>query len=118
VVVEYAFLPPECGRDIPMASLASGVIDDLMRQHCRVNVDRGDEILSLANLDRANAAHLGARPGQPAFLVTRTAYAGDRPVQFRRSFIRADRARFRVRLAGAALEGGELAPRLEPTSAD
>lgn len=115
VVVEYAFLSPECGQSIPAASFGLGVIDDLMRAHCGLSVDRGDEMLSLTKLNRTNAALLDARLGEPAFLVTRVAHANDRVVQFRRSVIRADRARFHVRLAGAALEGsGELAPRLDP----
>jgi hypothetical protein len=53
--------------------------------------------------------------GAPAFSIVRTAFAGKRLVQMRRSLVRGDRAQFRVQLAGRSLgvAGGEVAPRIE-----
>lgn len=115
LVLEFTFLPAECGQRLPIDRLTNGVIDDLLREHCGITVDRGEEILSLTKLNRAGAAHLRLRAGAPALLVVRTTLSGERVIQMRRSVIRGDRAQFRVQLAGPALEGfaAELALPLE-----
>lgn len=111
VVVEYAFLPAEYGQRLPLDQLAGGVIDDLLREMCGIDIDRGEEILSMTTLPKPAAALLRVRTGAPAFSIVRTAYAVEQVMQLRRSFVRGDRARFRVRLAGPSLEGhvGRLA---------
>jgi GntR family transcriptional regulator len=50
-------------------------------------------------LEPADARHLGARPGSPAMVVTRTARDREgRAVEFARDVYRGDRARFEVAL--------------------
>ena len=116
VVLEHAYLPVEYGQRLPLDRLADGVIDDLLRELCGVDIDRGEEVLSMATLPKSAAALLRLRPGAPAFSIVRTAYAGARVMQMRRSLIRGDRARFRVQLVGANLKRitAEVAQRLDP----
>ena len=60
----------------------------------RGRVDRAGLVL-----EPADARHLGARPGAPAMVVTRTARDREgRPVEFARDVYRGDRARFEVAL--------------------
>jgi GntR family transcriptional regulator len=115
VVVEHAFLPVEYGQRLPLDRLADGVIDDLLRELCGIDIDRGEEILSMTALPKSTAAILRLRSGAPAFSIVRTAYAGARVMQMRRSLIRGDRARFRVKLAGPNLKlvTAEVAQRLD-----
>ncbi|HEY7031470.1 MAG TPA: GntR family transcriptional regulator [Thermomicrobiales bacterium] len=101
--VEWIYLNPECGERLPGDRLADGVIDELLRESCGMVVDGGEEVLSLATVDRTEATLLGRPAGAPAFLIARTAYAGDRPVEVRRRLIRGDRARFRIRLGDTNL---------------
>ena len=70
---------------------------------CDLVVSHAEETLRPVTVERTEAALLGLVEGDPAFLVERTSYAGDRAVEFRRSLIRGDRYRFRVHLDAAAL---------------
>jgi GntR family transcriptional regulator len=102
-VYERIFLPEDCGERLAGVDLAQAVIYDVFRDYCGIAVTHGEEALRLAKLGRTEAALLGLPVGTPAFLVERLAYAGDRIVEVRRSLIRGDRARFRIRLEGPAL---------------
>lgn len=107
---ERIYLRPGDGERLPGDQLAGGVIYELLEEVCGVTVTRGDETLRLARLDRPEAAMLGAAPGDPAFLLQRVAFAGDHPVEVRRSLIRGDRACFRIEAAAPA-----LTPVIDPT---
>jgi GntR family transcriptional regulator len=74
-----------------------------MREICGVEVTHADETLRPVRLEAIDAALLGLSAGDPAFLVERAGFSGDQPVELRRSLIRGDRYRFRVRLSGARL---------------
>jgi GntR family transcriptional regulator len=98
--LERVYLRPADAARLSPERLAGGVVYDLLREACGIAVTRGEETLRLARLDRAEAALLGATPDDPAFLVLRVAYAGDRPVEVRRSLVRGDRAAFRIDATG------------------
>lgn len=102
-VVETIYLPVECGERLPLERLQNEALHDLMRDICGVEVTHADETLNPVKLEPVDAALLGLTAGDPAFLVGRIGYSGDRPVEVRRSLIRGDRYRFRVRLSGAHL---------------
>jgi GntR family transcriptional regulator len=101
-VLEHVYLRPADAARLPPERLAGGVVYDLLREACGIAVTRGEETLRLARLDRAEAALLGATPDDPAFLVLRVAYAGNTPVEVRRSLVRGDRAAFRIDATGPA----------------
>ncbi|HEY7034138.1 MAG TPA: GntR family transcriptional regulator [Thermomicrobiales bacterium] len=103
MVFEELYLPLACGESLPPDRLAHDVLYDLFAELCAVTVTHAEETLRPVTVARTEAALLGVHPGEPAFLVERTAYAGPTPVEFRRSLIRGDRYRFRVRLEGPAL---------------
>jgi GntR family transcriptional regulator len=98
VVLERIFLTPEIGELLPGDRLATAVVDDLLQVLAGVEVDRGEEVLQMARLGREEAAMLEMNVNDPVFLVNRTAFSAERPVEFRRSLIRGDRARFKVDL--------------------
>lgn len=102
-VVETLYLTESCGRSLPADRLKHEVLYDLMRECCGETVDHAEETLRPVMLEQPEASLLGLSVGEPAFLVERTGYAGDRVVELRRSIIRGDRYRFRVRLEGPAL---------------
>jgi DNA-binding GntR family transcriptional regulator len=108
MVFEELYLPLAGGESLPSDRLVHEVLYDLLAELCDVTVTHAEETLRPVTVARTEAALLGVHPGEPAFLVERTAYAGQTPVEFRRSLIRGDRYRFRVRLEGSAL-GGKVA---------
>jgi GntR family transcriptional regulator len=105
VVFEELYLPLACGESLPPDRLAHEVLYDLLAEICAVTVSHAEETLRPVTIERTEAALLGVHPGEPAFLVERTSYANQTPVEFRRSLIRGDRYRFRVHLEGGALAG-------------
>ena len=70
-----------------------------MRERFGIDPVTARTSLEPAALEAADARHLGARPGGPAILFTRTTFDGDgRPVEFARDLYRGDRARFELGL--------------------
>ena len=96
--VETTYLPVTCGESLPMEQLETTPLYDLLHARCGVVVSHAHEALRPVTLDRTDAGLLGVRAGEPAFLVERIGYAGDRPVELRLSVIRGDRYRFTVEL--------------------
>lgn len=105
-VVETIFLPEACERCLSREKLEQAALYDVLAAECGIVVTAAEETLRPVTLEQPEAALLGLAPGDPAFLVERTGYAGDRPVEMRISLIRGDRYRFRVRLEGPALTSG------------
>jgi GntR family transcriptional regulator len=103
IVLETIFLPAFLADVLPIEALGSAVIDQLLLERAGIRVDRGEESLRLTHVDRTEAALLAIRTREPAFLIERTAYAGDDAVEVRRSIVRGDRARFTIALEGALL---------------
>jgi len=102
-VVETLYLPADCGESLPLDRLEHEVVYDLLRETCGLDVTHADETLRPVVLEQPEASLLGLSLGEPAFLVERRGYAGAAPVELRRSVIRGDRYRFRVRLEGHTL---------------
>lgn len=103
-VVETVYLEASCGRALPLDRLEHEVLYDLLRECCGVTVGHADETLRPMTLEQPEASLLGLSVGEPAFLVERTGYDAERAIELRRSIIRGDRYRFRVRLEGPALD--------------
>jgi GntR family transcriptional regulator len=103
IVLEIVFLPVELADRLPIESLASAVIDQLLLDRAGIRVDRGEETLRMTHVDRMEAALLAIRPREPAFLIERIAYSDDRVVELRRSTVRGDRARFSIELQAAQI---------------
>ncbi len=100
-VVETIFVPLDCGQQLPLERLAHETLYDLLRSCCAIDVTHADETVRPITLDRQEAALLTLASGDPAFLVERIGHAEIRAVEFRRSVIRGDRYRFRIRLEAA-----------------
>jgi GntR family transcriptional regulator len=102
--LETILLPESLGEHLPLDRLASETLYDLLREVHEITVTHAEETLQPVSLEATDAVFLGLSEGDPAFLVERAGYVGDRLVEVRRSLIRGDRYRFRVRLTGPALE--------------
>ncbi|HVB64435.1 MAG TPA: GntR family transcriptional regulator [Nitrolancea sp.] len=102
-VLETIYLPVECGEKLPLDRMQKEALHELLRKVCDVEVTHADETLRPVRLETVDAALLGLAAGDPAFLVERIGFSDDQPVELRRSLIRGDRYRFRVRLSGATL---------------
>jgi GntR family transcriptional regulator len=102
-VLETIYLPVECGEQLPIERMRTEALHELMREICGVEVTHADETLRPVRLESVDAALLGLTAGDPAFLVERAGFSGDKPIELRRSLIRGDRYRFRVRLSGGNL---------------
>lgn len=122
-VVEKVFLPAACGARLPLRRLEHKPLYDLLRECCGIAVAYAEETLQPITLEHPDAVLLGLAVGSPAFLVERVGYAepDGRPVELRRSVIRGDRYRFRVRLEGPDMDlsagptGLGTADRRDPT---
>lgn len=101
LILEDVFLPADCGERLPASELTTEALYDLLDQYCGIHVTHADETLRPVVVTHAEAALLGSTPGEAAFLVERRSYAGDHPVELRRSLIRGDRFLYRIRLPAA-----------------
>jgi GntR family transcriptional regulator len=96
--VETSYLPLECGEALPIDRLATEVIYDLIEESCGTVVTHAEETLRPVTIEQPDASLLGLQVGDAVFLVERTSYAGERPIELRLSLIRGDRFRFRAYL--------------------
>jgi len=96
--VETTYLASSCAQSLPLDRLETDPLYDLLEQTCGISVSHATETLRPVTLDRPDAALLGLRAGEPAFLVERIGYQGETPVELRLSLIRGDRYRFTVSL--------------------
>lgn len=99
LLLEAFFVPDAVCPQLGRHDLSSGSLYDIMRTAYRIEPTRAHETIEPTACDAADARHLGARPGAPAILVTRTAYDPDgRAVEYARDLYRGDRARFEIDL--------------------
>jgi GntR family transcriptional regulator len=99
LLLETFWVPDAVCPDLARRELAHGSLYDLMRRRYGIDPCTADESIEPAVLEPADARHLGARPGAPAMVVTRTARDREgRPVEFARDVYRGDRARFAIAL--------------------
>ncbi len=104
VILEELFLPAGCGARLSAQDLTAATLYDLLQDRCGVRVTHAEETLRPVAVTRAEAALLGMAAGDAALLVERRAFAGDRPVELRRSLLRGDRFVYTVRLAAPDLD--------------
>jgi GntR family transcriptional regulator len=103
LAMELVYLAVAHGERLPLDRVAQVPLYDLLQEVCGITVTHAHESLRPVTVAQPEATLLGLRVGEPAFLVERTAYAGEQAVEVRRSLIRGDRYRFRVHLAGPQL---------------
>jgi GntR family transcriptional regulator len=106
VIFETSVLPATRVPGLTRGDVATGSLYDLLAQRYGLRVTHADEELRAVVLDEGTAAALDVAAGSAAFHVERRTFAGEIPIELRRSLIRADRYRFRVRLPTARLTGG------------
>jgi len=108
---ESLYLPRELGGALPLDRVGREPLYDLLAECCGVTVARAEETLQPVAVEPSLAALLSVRAGDPALLVERVGYAAsDRPVELRRSVIRGDRYRVRVKLEGPVREPPDSPP--------
>lgn len=100
---ETLYLPLSCGEALPSERLVREPLYDLLYEFCQIKVTRAVETLRPVTLEPLEATLLRLPTGDAAFLVERTSFAAEQPVEHRRSLIRGDRYRFRVELEGSTL---------------
>ena len=99
LLLETFWVPDALCPDLTRRDLAEGSLYDLLRSRYGIDPCTADESIEPAVMEPAEARHLGARPGSPALVVTRTARdRAGRPVEFARDLYRGDRARFEIAL--------------------
>lgn len=106
VIHETSFLPATRVPNLSRGDLVTGSLYDLLAQRFGLQVTHADETLRAVVIDAPLAAALGVPAGSAAFHVERRTFAGEQPVELRRSLIRADRYHFHVRLPKAQLADG------------
>jgi DNA-binding GntR family transcriptional regulator len=103
-VIETFYLPRDFGEALPVERLEIDALYDLLRDCCDVVATHATETLRPIALQPRDAALLHVPVGEAAFLVERVGFAGERPIELRRSVVRGDRYRFQVRLDAGRLE--------------
>jgi len=99
LLLETFWVPRTVCPALSRHELSESSLYAVMRGRYGVDPVSAQTSLEPAALDAADARHLGARPGAPAILFTRTTHAGvGRPVEFARDLYRGDRARFELTL--------------------
>lgn len=102
-VLETLLLPAECREALLAADLDRETVYDALERGPGLVVTHAEETLQPVAAKPPESALLGLSAGEPAFLVVRKSYAGERPIELRRSLIRGDRYRFHVRLPADGL---------------
>jgi GntR family transcriptional regulator len=98
LVLETAYLPRELGEVLDMTSLEQESLYDELERHCGVRVTHAREAIRPIVLGRAVARLLRGSTGAPAFLVERTTWADERPIEWQESIVRGDRYLYSVDL--------------------
>jgi GntR family transcriptional regulator len=101
LVLETAYFPTLLVDDFDYAVLESGSIYDELERTRGLRVTRASETIRPTVLDRSIARLLDVKPGAPAFLVERTTWSGQRPVEWQESLVRGDRILYSVELPRA-----------------
>ena len=113
LILETCWYPRLVGNCLFGADLTTASIYDLL-EAAAVVISRARESIRPIVLDSRQADLLGVRKGDPAFFVERTSFAGQRPVELRRSVIRGDRYLYSIDLPRSVLaparQSGEQQP--------
>jgi len=99
LLLETFWVPRAVCQELSRHELSESSLYAVMRRRYGVEPASAQTSFEPAALDATDARHLGARPGSPALLFTRTTRdGGGRPVEFARDLYRGDRARFELEL--------------------
>ncbi len=91
LALDEAWLPEQLTRQLLDADFSHTALYSELAARCGISVRGGREDLRAVVLDPGDADLLAVEPGSPAFLVERLGCADGRPVEHRRSLVRADR---------------------------
>jgi GntR family transcriptional regulator len=95
---EISYLPQALARGLTEAAVAEKGLYLALRECAGVYPRQAEETLSAVALPREFAVALGEKRGAPAMLVERVAFWRGAPVEYCKSWVRADRFKFKVNL--------------------
>jgi GntR family transcriptional regulator len=97
LMLEQVHLPAERFPGLLASDLEHNSLYDLLVERYATRIVRAREAVEPVLLRTREAGLLDQAPGRPALLVEGVAYAADgRPIEFARSYVRADRTRYYV----------------------
>jgi GntR family transcriptional regulator len=105
IMMETCSLPYDLVPELRAEDLADQSLYHLLATRCNIQMVEAEEVLEPVALTSYEAQILGAEVGRPALLVEGIVYTnGHRPVEFTKSLVRGDKARFyfRLRRTGSA----------------
>lgn len=91
LATDRAYLLEELTRPLLQADLSSGSLYEHLAERAGLRVTRAEETLGAATATARQARELGIADGAPLISIERLGRAGDRPVEWRRTLLRADR---------------------------
>jgi GntR family transcriptional regulator len=97
LVLETAYFPTLV-EDFDYEVLEHGSVYDELERKRGMRVTRASEMIRPTVLSRAVARLLEVQSGSPAFLVERTTWSGERPIEWQESLVRGDRFLYSVEL--------------------
>jgi GntR family transcriptional regulator len=109
------YLPAERFPGLLASDLEHNSLYDLMTERYGTRIVRAREAVEPVLLRTREAKLLGQAPGRPALLVEGIAYdAEGRPIEFARSYVRADRTRYFVERVVVRAQAPGDDPRFTP----
>ncbi len=100
LALDRSWLPADLARGLLDADLSSGSLYDSLVQYCNLRVTNGWERIRPLNPSVHDREILRLPPTEAVFAIERLTWAGDRPLEWRISFIRGDRYCFRATWTG------------------
>ena len=97
-LLETSIFPPLIGQVLKQGDLERESIYDIIERETRIRITGAREWLRAVNLSESEAGLLQVEPNQAAFHVERVTFSERKPVEFRRSLLRADRYVYVVEL--------------------
>lgn len=116
VVHDWSFMPARIARPLLAADFRRTALYRELEQSCGVRPDSGWERVSPVLPDEKERELLELEPATPAFWIERLALAGDLPLEWRHSIVRADRFQFVSRWSAGRLDSAFEAPPCPPSS--
>lgn len=98
LVMETAYFPTALVEDVDYGALEHGSVYDELERTRGLRVTRASETIRPTVLARSIARLLEVPTGSPAFLVERTTWSGERPIEWQETLVRGDRFLYSVEL--------------------
>lgn len=96
LALDRVWMPARVARPLLEADFTHTALYAELDERCGVRPMGGQEEIDAVTLLAPQAASLGTDPGSAAFAISRLGCAGDRPVEWRTTVVRADRFRIRA----------------------